>query len=44
MRGKKGKLEGEREEGETERGRDGEREEGETLIVAASEGWQQTVS
>lgn len=39
MRGKKGKLEGER-----ERRREGGGREGETLIVAASEGWQQTVS
>lgn len=51
-KGEAGGREGGGRDGERERGRDGERErrregggrEGETLIVAASEGWQQTVS
>lgn len=43
-KGEAGGREGETERGREGGGREGGGREGETLIVAASEGWQQTVS
>lgn len=43
-KGEAGGREGGGRDGERERRREGGGREGETLIVAASEGWQQTVS